>query len=134
MKIHIFGCLSGTEPMPGKHHTAWALEKDDVLYWFDAGSGCGNTAHLMGLDVRKIRRIFISHSHIEHTGGLPHLLSVVRKRIERDPDGPGAEIEINALLGTPGIAGLPVEEVRVQSHVIGSPPFHVKRVFTHHTK
>ena len=37
MKIHIWGCLSGTEPMPGKHHTSWALEKDGILWWFDAG-------------------------------------------------------------------------------------------------
>ena len=96
MKIHIFGCLSGTEPMPGKHHTAWALEKDGALYWFDAGDGCGDTAHLMGLDVRRIRRIFISHSHIDHTGGLPHLLSVIRKLVSRDPDGPAADVEIDA--------------------------------------
>ena len=96
MKIHIFGCLSGTEPMPGKHHTALALEKDGALYWFDAGDGCGDTAHLMGLDVRKIRCIFISHSHIDHTGGLPHLLSVIRKRIVRDSESPEVKVEIRA--------------------------------------
>ena len=38
MKIHIFGCLSGTEPMQNKHHTSWALEINDTLYMFDAGN------------------------------------------------------------------------------------------------
>ncbi|MBQ9338369.1 MAG: MBL fold metallo-hydrolase, partial [Lentisphaeria bacterium] len=94
MKIHIFGCLSGTEPMPGKHHTALALEKDGALYWFDAGEGCGSTAHLMGLDVRKIRGIFISHPHIDHTAGLPHLFFVIFKRIARDPESPEVALKI----------------------------------------
>ena len=94
MKVHIFGCLSGTEPMPGKHHTALALEKDGALYWFDAGSGCGDTAHLMGLDVRKIRCIFISHPHFDHTGGLPHLFFVIFKRIGRDPESPEVALKI----------------------------------------
>ncbi len=75
MKIHIFGTCSGTEPMPGRHHTSWAIEAGDgSLYIFDAGEGCAYTAHNMGLDLTKIKAVFISHMHIDHLWGLPNLL------------------------------------------------------------
>ena len=79
MKLHIFGSCSGTEPMPGRHHTAWALETESGLYWFDAGEGCSHTAHLMGVDLLRIRAIFISHPHMDHIGGLGNLLWTIRK-------------------------------------------------------
>ncbi len=79
VKLHIFGCLSGTEPMPGMHHTAWAIEYDGGLYWFDAGENGHRTAHLMGLDLLSIRTIAISHPHIDHCGGLLNLLCAMRK-------------------------------------------------------
>ncbi len=78
-KIHIFGSRSGTEPMPERHHVSWALEHNDELYWFDAGENCSHTAHLMGLDLTKIRNIFISHPHMDHVGGLANLLWTIRK-------------------------------------------------------
>jgi ribonuclease BN (tRNA processing enzyme) len=97
MKIHIWGCLSGTEPMPGKHHTSWALEKDGFFWWFDAGENCARMAHLQGYDVRKIKKLFISHSHGDHTGGLYNLFLTMRK--------------LNALNGKHGnpVLPLPIE-------------------------
>ena len=77
--IHILGSDSGTEPMPGRQHTAWVLEHQGRLYWFDAGENCGWTAYNMGLDPHQVRQIFISHPHIDHTGGLPNLLWLFRK-------------------------------------------------------
>ena len=74
MKIHILGTCSGTEPMPGRHHTAWILETNDRLYQFDAGENCAWTAHTTGIDVTALRALFISHPHFDHTAGLPHLL------------------------------------------------------------
>ena len=79
MKIHVFGSASGTEPQPGRHHTAWAIEYDGGLYWFDAGESCYHTAHLMGLDLLTIRTITISHPHIDHCGGLPNLIWTLEK-------------------------------------------------------
>ena len=79
MKIHVWGCLSGTEPMPGKHHTSWALEKEGAFWWFDAGENCARMAHLQKYDVRKIKKLFISHSHGDHTGGLYNLFLTMRK-------------------------------------------------------
>ncbi len=79
MKIHVWGCLAGTEPMPGKHHTSWALEKEGAFWWFDAGENCARMAHLQKYDVRKIKKLFISHSHGDHTGGLYNLFLTMRK-------------------------------------------------------
>ncbi len=61
--------------MPGRHHTSWAIEAPDgTLYIFDAGEGCAYTAHNMGLDLTKMKAIFISHMHLDHLWGLPNLL------------------------------------------------------------
>ena len=79
MKLHVFGSASGTEPQLNRHHTAWALEYDGGLYWFDAGESCYHTAHLMGLDLLTIRTISITHPHIDHCGGLPNLIWTLRK-------------------------------------------------------
>lgn len=65
--------------MPGKHHTSWALEKDDILWWFDAGENCSRMAHLQGYDVRKVKKLFISHSHGDHLGGLYNLFLTMNK-------------------------------------------------------
>jgi ribonuclease BN (tRNA processing enzyme) len=77
--IHILGSCSGTEPMQGRQHTAWVLEVGDRLYWFDAGENCSWTAMNLGLDVHKVRQIFISHPHTDHTAGLPNLLWNIHK-------------------------------------------------------
>ena len=79
MKIHFFGTCSGTQPIAGTHHLSFALEIGDGYYWFDAGETCSYTAHLMGVDLLKIRQIFISHPHMDHVGGLGNLLWTVRK-------------------------------------------------------
>lgn len=88
MKIYIFGSCSGTEPFPGRHHTAWAIEINGRLYWFDAGEGCAYTAHLMGVDLLSVSEIFISHPHIDHVAGLPHLLATIRKLYSRTGNPP----------------------------------------------
>ena len=79
MKLIIFGCLAGTNPRPGRNHTALALEKDGSLHWFDAGENCAYTAHLAGYDLSQLRAIFISHPHQDHVSGLPHLVMVRNK-------------------------------------------------------
>ena len=79
MKIYIFGSCSGTEPMEGRHHTAFAIEINGKVYWFDAGENCSHTAHLMGVDLLSVSDIFISHPHIDHVGGLANLLANVNK-------------------------------------------------------
>ena len=65
--------------MPGRHHTSFAIEYGGDLYWFDAGENCAYTAHQMGLDPLAIRAAFISHPHVDHLAGLPHLFFVIQK-------------------------------------------------------
>ena len=79
MNVHILGSCSGTEPFLNRHQTSIWLETGNKNYLFDAGENCSYTACMMGLDPLKLNGIFISHPHIDHTGGLPHLLWTIRK-------------------------------------------------------
>ncbi len=79
MKLHFLGTCAGTEPMPERKHASFALEVNGDLYWFDAGEGCSYTAHNIGLDVLKVKKIVISHPHLDHTGGLANLIWNIRK-------------------------------------------------------
>ena len=74
MKITISGSCSGTEPIAGRHHTSIQLEAGSSLYWFDAGENCAYEAHTSGKDLLHSRALFLTHPHMDHTGGLPHLL------------------------------------------------------------
>ncbi len=77
--MHALGTCAGTEPMPNRHHMSFALELQNGLYWFDAGENCSYTAHLMGVDLLRLRAVFISHTHMDHVGGLGNLFWNVRK-------------------------------------------------------
>ncbi|MEF9893025.1 MAG: MBL fold metallo-hydrolase [Anaerorhabdus sp.] len=79
MKLYCFGTGAGTEPIKERKHVSFALEINNQFYWFDAGEGCSYTASMMGVDLLKVKAIFISHSHMDHVGGLGNLLWNIRK-------------------------------------------------------
>ena len=86
MILHVLGSCAGTEPMPGRHHTSVALEAGGRLYVLDAGEGCAYTAHLLGLDLMNLQAVFLSHTHMDHIGGLAHLLWTMRKLCVLSPE------------------------------------------------
>ena len=73
------GTCSGTEPMPTRHHSSFVIKINDLYYWFDAGENCSHAAYTSGIDVRKVRAVFISHMHIDHVGGLANLMFTITK-------------------------------------------------------
>ena len=82
-KITFLGTCAGTEPIPGRHHSSFVLEAGGLNYWFDAGENCSHAATSLGIDVSKTRAIFLSHMHIDHTGGLANLLFTAHKLSSR---------------------------------------------------
>ena len=83
MELRVLGSCSGTEPMPQRHHTSVALTAGENLYLFDAGESASHTGHLLGLDFLRLRAVFISHPHIDHTGGLPNVMWLLLKKLQR---------------------------------------------------
>lgn len=83
MKIHFLGTCSGTEPKVGMHHCSLIMEVNGLNYWFDAGECCVHTAVTSGVDVMKTRALFVSHPHLDHTGGLANLFACINKLASR---------------------------------------------------
>ena len=79
MKLTFLGTDSGTEPVRDRRHMAFTIESGDFIYWFDAGEGCSHTAYTHSMDLSRVRHVVISHSHMDHFGGLGNLLWNIRK-------------------------------------------------------
>ncbi|HBC88716.1 MAG TPA: hypothetical protein DCZ94_17380 [Lentisphaeria bacterium] len=79
MKINFLGTCAGTEPIEGFRHVSFTITTGNRLFWFDAGENCSYAAHLGGIDLFKSRAVFLSHTHMDHVGGLPNLLWNIRK-------------------------------------------------------
>ena len=79
----ILGSCSGTEPMPGRHHTSIVLTVGGRNYFFDAGENCSHAAYTQGFDLMATRAVFISHTHYDHIGGLMGLFWTIFKLTKR---------------------------------------------------
>src|SRR4030042_2236176 len=62
----------------GEHGFSALTETDQGNYLFDTGSGRSVVKNSLELnkDLRTIRKIFLSHGHYDHTGGLPEVLKL----------------------------------------------------------
>lgn len=77
MQIKVLGCSGGIGA--GLRTTALQID-DDIL--IDTGTGIGD----MSLDeMRAIRHVFMTHSHLDHTAGLPLLVDTVFEARADDP-------------------------------------------------
>lgn len=67
----------------GEHGFSAFIETERRSYLFDTGSGHAVVANalLLHKDLRSISKIFLSHGHYDHTGGLPEVLKL-RGRVD----------------------------------------------------
>ena len=65
----------------GEHGFSAFIETDRGNYLFDTGSGHSIVANSLALDkdLRTVRKIFLSHGHYDHAGGLPEVLKLKGK-------------------------------------------------------
>jgi ribonuclease BN (tRNA processing enzyme) len=69
MKLRVLGCSGG---IGGNLSTTSFLLNDDIL--LDCGTGVGN---LSLAEMKKIRAIYFTHSHLDHIAGLPLLVDSI---------------------------------------------------------
>jgi 7,8-dihydropterin-6-yl-methyl-4-(beta-D-ribofuranosyl)aminobenzene 5'-phosphate synthase len=62
----------------GEHGFSAFVETDGGNYLFDTGSGHSIVANslILNKDLRNVQKIFLSHGHHDHTGGLPEVLKL----------------------------------------------------------
>ncbi len=80
VKVHFLGSGCGGLPQQGRNFTALVVEASDGLYLFDAGENAARTALQMGLDLSRVKALFVSHPHIDHVGGLPQVLDLLARK------------------------------------------------------
>jgi 7,8-dihydropterin-6-yl-methyl-4-(beta-D-ribofuranosyl)aminobenzene 5'-phosphate synthase len=67
----------------GEHGFSAFIETDEGNYLFDTGGGRAVVENSLSLnkELRTVKKIFLSHGHNDHTGGLPHVLNL-RGRVD----------------------------------------------------
>lgn len=75
-KIHFLG-TGGMVPTKDRNHIAVALEFNGNIFMFDCGEAAQNQIKKMKLPIGKIKKIFISHWHGDHTLGLGGLIQTM---------------------------------------------------------
>ena len=70
--------MVGRQVGAGEHGFSAFIETDGGNYLFDTGGGRTVVENSLALnkDLRAVKRIFLSHGHNDHTGGLPQVLNL----------------------------------------------------------
>lgn len=76
MKITFLGTAAGV-PSPGRKFSSVAIETDEGNYLIDAGGGVLYSMVDRGIEVNSLRSVFITHTHLDHIGGIIDLVDLI---------------------------------------------------------
>ncbi len=95
MKVEVLGCSGG---IGGGLRTTSILVDNRIL--IDVGTGIG----VLSIDqLRNIHHVFLTHSHLDHTAGLPLFADTVFDSLVGDPLQIYARVETIEALKTPHV-------------------------------
>ena len=57
-------------------------EKDVILFDTGKSISASHNASVLGIDLRRVDKIVLSHGHADHTGGLRQVLQIMRRKVE----------------------------------------------------
>jgi ribonuclease BN (tRNA processing enzyme) len=75
-RLITLGTAGGPVPRAKRAQSSNLLIVNGTPYLIDAGDGVARRLAKLKFNLRSLGTIFITHGHNDHTGGLPHLLSV----------------------------------------------------------
>ena len=79
------GTMGGPVPSPDRSQPANALVHQGKVYLVDSGDGTVQQLARAGVLLLRVRAVFLSHLHVDHTGGLSAVLGLRNQTNQRDP-------------------------------------------------
>ena len=73
-RLILLGTAGGSTPKRDRSAPASAIVIGDAIYVIDCGDGVARQLVLAGLDIRRIREIFITHQHSDHNADYGNLV------------------------------------------------------------
>ena len=78
------GTMGGPVPSPDRSQPANALVHQGTVYLVDAGDGTVQQLARAGILLPRVRAVFLSHLHADHSGGLSAVLALRNQTNQRD--------------------------------------------------